>query len=132
MKRLEEYLSNATSDFSDGTNGDPSAPGRANGDTGTTVGVPDYKYNERLKNRHEKLLALRQRRDPDGIEKPLDYSAIMKQIIKRSGESNLKEQRLSAEEKAILRGQTKRRRRPRFEQQEIDGIIAHVLEDAGP
>lgn len=122
MKRLEEYLSNSTSDFSDGTNGEPSAPGRAVGDTGTTVGVPDYKYNERLKNRHEKLRALMQRRDPDGIEKPLDYAAIVAKM-------GLKEQRLSAEELAILRRAPKRRRRPRFEQKEIAEIIAHVLEE---
>jgi len=114
MKRLEEYLSNCTSDFSDGTNGEPSAPGRAVGDTGTTVGVPDYKYNERLKKRHEKLRALMQRRDPDGVSK-VPWDAQM-----RSQAESIQEQRLSPEEMAILRRTTKRRRRPILREMDDD------------
>lgn len=60
---VQEYLSNNTSDFSDGTNGEPSAPASYAGDGGTNVGLPDYKYLERKKARHEKLRALLQRRD---------------------------------------------------------------------
>lgn len=65
---INEYLSNMTSDSSDGTNGEPTGYPPSGGDIGSTVGVPDYKYVERLKTRREKLKALIQRRDPDGIE----------------------------------------------------------------
>lgn len=114
MKRLEEYLSNCTSDFSDGTNGEPSAPGRAVADQGTAVGVPDYKYNDRLKKRREKLAALMQRRDPDRASKmPWD-------VQMRSQAESIQEQRLSPEEMVILRRQTKRRRRPILREMEDD------------
>lgn len=66
--KVTEYLSNMTSDFSDGTNGGPTGYPPSGGDLGSTAGVPDYKYLERLKKRKEKLKALIQRRDPDGIE----------------------------------------------------------------
>lgn len=66
---VNEYLSNMTSDFSDGTNGEPSGYPPSGGDMNSSAGLPDYKYVERLKNRREKLKALIQRRDPDGIEK---------------------------------------------------------------
>lgn len=66
---LQEYLSNNTSDFSDGTNGEPSAPASFAGDGGTNVGLPDYKYLERKKARHDKLKALMKRRDPSQISR---------------------------------------------------------------
>jgi hypothetical protein len=62
--QLREYLSNNTSDFSDGTNGEPSAQASFAGDGGTNVGLPDYKYAERKERRHAKLRALIKRRDP--------------------------------------------------------------------
>lgn len=61
---VQEYLSNNTSDFSDGTNGEPSAKASFAGDGGTNVGLPDYKYAERKERRHAKLRALIKRRDP--------------------------------------------------------------------
>lgn len=64
---LQEYLSNCTSDFSDGTNGEPTAYPPSGGGVGGNVGLPDYKFLERQKERRKKLLALKQRRDPDGI-----------------------------------------------------------------
>ncbi len=66
--RVTEYLSNMTSDFSDGTNGGPTGYPPSGGDLNSAAGVPDYKYVERLRKRREKLKALIQRRDPDGIE----------------------------------------------------------------
>jgi hypothetical protein len=57
-RRVTEYLSNSTSDFSDGTNGEPSAPAPSTADTGTAVGLPDYKQVDRLKAKHEKLRKL--------------------------------------------------------------------------
>ena len=62
---LQEYLT-MTPDFSDGTNGEPTAYPPSSGDAGTAVGLPDYKYLERKKRRHEKLRALLQRRNPGG------------------------------------------------------------------
>jgi hypothetical protein len=70
---LQEYVSNMTSDFSDGTNGEPSGAPPSGGGAGSQVGIPDYKYLERKKNRHDKLKALMQRRDPDGTStNPVD------------------------------------------------------------
>jgi hypothetical protein len=63
---LNEYLT-MTSDFSDGTNGEPTAYPPSGGGAGSAVGLPDYKYTDRIKKRREKLAALKQRRDPDGI-----------------------------------------------------------------
>jgi len=62
--QVQEYLSNATSDFSDGTNGEPSAQASFAGDGGTNVGLPNYKYLERKQRRHDKLRALIKRRSP--------------------------------------------------------------------
>lgn len=70
---LTEYLSNMTSDFSDGTGGEPSTCGSHPGESDPT-GLPDYKFLERLKKRKEKLKALIQRRDPDGIEQHIGES----------------------------------------------------------
>lgn len=53
QRRVQEYLSNMTSDFSDGTNGEPSAPAPYRGPE-SQVGLPDYKYYERIKARHKK------------------------------------------------------------------------------
>lgn len=63
---VDEYLSNMTSDFSDGTNGEPSAPAAFVGDLGTGAGLPDYKYIDRLKAKHHKLKKLLKRREPLG------------------------------------------------------------------
>ncbi len=60
---LTEYLT-MTPDFADGTSGDSNTYAPDTGDAGTAVGLPDYKYLERKKHRHEKLRALMQRRDP--------------------------------------------------------------------
>lgn len=120
---LREYLSNNTSDFSDGTNGEPTGYTPSGGDAGTAVGLPDYKYLERKKRRHEKLRALQQRRDPDGVSaNPVDIS-----IRSALGE------RLSAEEMAILKSQTKRRPRRRYrlrEDDEEDAVKDVALEPA--
>lgn len=75
---LQEYLSNMTSDFSDGTNGEPSTSGPHPGDGDTQVGIPDYKYLDRLKKRREKVKALIQRRDHDGIEPRIEPAYIQK------------------------------------------------------
>lgn len=70
---LAEYLSNMTSDFSDGTNGEPTGSPPSGGGAGSQVGLPDYKYLERKKSRHDKLKALMQRRDPEGLSsQPVD------------------------------------------------------------
>ena len=61
---LQEYLSNNTSDFSDGTNGEPSAPAPFVGDTGTVGGLPDYKSIDRMREKRRKLHALIRRRAP--------------------------------------------------------------------
>lgn len=122
---IHEYLSNNTSDFSDGTNGEPSAPGRYTGDTGAVAGLPDYKYLERKKARREKLRALLQRRDPDAISaNPMDKEL----------RASLGEQRLSSEEMAILKSQTRRRRRLRPPTREdlladASAIVKAILED---
>jgi len=59
------------SDFSDGTNGEPSAAAPFTGGQGEQAGLPDYKYLERQQKWAKRLKALRARRDPDGIEKPI-------------------------------------------------------------
>lgn len=71
---VPEYLSNETSDFSDGTNGDPASLAPSTGDLGTVPGLPDYKYVERSHQKKlNRLRALLQRRDPGGIsQNPLD------------------------------------------------------------
>lgn len=72
---LQEF-DTMSSDFSDGTNGEPSGYPPSRGDADTAVGLPDYKYIERKKARHDKLLALRQRRDPNSLSKsPWDIKA---------------------------------------------------------
>lgn len=98
---INEYLSNCTSDMSDGTNGEPSAPGSFSGDAGTQVGLPDYKYLERKRKQRPRVRALLHRRDPYGISKnPWD---------RKARELLMRESRLSREELAILRKQTHKR-----------------------
>lgn len=66
---LAEYLSNNTSDFSDGTNGEPTGYPPSGGGAGSNVGVPDYKYLDKQKQRHARLKVLRQRRDPEKLSR---------------------------------------------------------------
>ncbi len=76
-RKVQEYLSNMTSDFSDGTNGgDPVSRPPSTGDFGTSAGLPDYKYIERTHaDKKERLRRLLARRDPGGISKhPYDVA----------------------------------------------------------
>jgi hypothetical protein len=76
-RKVQEYLSNMTSDFSDGTNGgDPVSRPPSTGDFGTSAGLPDYKYVERTHaDKKERLRKLLARRDPGGISKnPYDVA----------------------------------------------------------
>lgn len=62
----ERFDSGTTGDFPDGTSGEPAAPAPYAGDALTNVGLPDYKYIDRLKAKHDKLRKLLQRPDPNG------------------------------------------------------------------
>ena len=106
--------------MSDGTNGEPSAPAPFTADQQTVVGLPDYDYIERKRARHQKLRALLQRRDPNGSSTNLWDINVRKTL----GES-----RLSPEEMAVLRRQTKRpARRRRMEQvRHTHDIISFLL-----
>ena len=108
---LDEYLSANTSDFSDGTNGGPTGYPPSGGSAGSAVGLPDYKYLERKKRRHDKLRALMQRRDPDKVSTNL---------WDKNVRSVMGEQRLSREEMTILKRQTRRRQLRVREDEEID------------
>lgn len=68
-RKVQEYLSNMTSDFSDGTSGgDPVSRPPSTGDFGTSAGLPDYKYIERTHaDKKERLRKLLARRDPGGV-----------------------------------------------------------------
>lgn len=118
---LEEYLT-MTPDFSDGTSGGRAGEMPSPGDAGTAVGLPDYKYLERKKRRHDKLRALMQRRDPDSSStNPVD----------RQIQATLGEGRLSAEEMAILKRQTKPRRHRRFRLREDEDDDTEIHKDVG-
>jgi Family of unknown function (DUF6302)/ADP-Ribosyltransferase in polyvalent proteins len=57
MSEIVEYLSNCTSDFSDGTNGEPSAPAPFSTGDQTRAGLPDYKTIDRIRKKRDKKLA---------------------------------------------------------------------------